>query len=159
MAATTRRDNRRRQRHTREGKWKVVLNDSPKKLVHDPSRPILVDRVRKSVYDRGNVADDVLERPLRNFFVIPEGCWRPWDLHPETTVRSGKCVVSMLHSSFIQRNKKRVIENGRTKHKLFYDHVMTEALIEQDLEKIFVELKYAPEEFPYESGWRVVVHD
>ena len=101
---------------TREkGKWKVVLNDSPKKLVHDPSRPILVNRVKKSVYDRGNVADDVLERPLRNFFVIPEGCWRPWDLHPEATARTGKCVVSMLYSSFTKRNKKRVIENGRTR--------------------------------------------
>ena len=61
-----------------EGKWKVVLNDSPKKLVYDPSRPILVNRVKNNVYDRGS-ADDILARPLRNFFAIPDGCWRPWD--------------------------------------------------------------------------------
>ena len=72
--------------------------------------------MKKNVYDRGS-GDDVLERPLRNFFAIPDGSWRPWDLHPEATARTGKCVVSMLYASFTKRNKKRVIENGRTRHK------------------------------------------
>ena len=78
----------------------------------------------------------------------------PWALHPETTVRSGKCVVSMLYASFVKRNKKRVIENGRTKLKSFYEHVLTEEQIERDLDRIFVELGYVAEEYPYESGWR-----
>ena len=40
------------------------------------------------------------------------------------------------------------------KKKSFYDHAMTEERIEQELDQIFKDLKYAPKEYPYESGWR-----
>ena len=53
-----------------------------------------------------------------------------------------------------KRNRKQVVEDGRVKKKSFYDHAMTEEKVEQELDQIFKDLKYAPEEYPYESGWR-----
>ena len=72
-----------------KGKWKVVSHDSPKKWVHDPTRPIRVNRTRENVNDRRSAAtDDILERPLRHYIAIPSDCYRPWDLHPQATMRT-----------------------------------------------------------------------
>ena len=81
--------------------------DSPIDFVWDPTRPIRITLVRKNVYDRSNPsADDILERPLQNFFVVPDDCYRPWDLHPESLVKTGRCAVTMIHECYTKRAKK-----------------------------------------------------
>ena len=93
-----------------EGEYHIVLEDSPLWFVWDPTRPIIITLVRKNVYDRSNPsADDILERPLQNFFVVPDDCYRPWDLHPESLVKTGRCAVTMIHECYTKRSKK-----GRT---------------------------------------------
>ena len=93
-----------------EGEYHIVSYDSPIDFVWDPTRPIRITLVRKNVYDRSNPsADDILERPLQNFFVVPDDCYRPWDLHPESLVKTGRCAVTMIHECYTKRSKK-----GRT---------------------------------------------
>ena len=77
-----------------EDSYHVAHADSPHWYVYDETRPIRVTLVRRHVYDRSNAtADDILQRPLRDFFVVPDGCYRPWDLHPLSCVkkRSVRC--------------------------------------------------------------------
>ena len=83
------------------GHWHTLLWDSPHWLVYDPTRPIRVNRVRQNMYDRSNPStDEILQRPLRQFWVVPDNCYRPWDLHPRSFVDDSKCAVSMLHTCF-----------------------------------------------------------
>ena len=138
-----------------DGDYHVVLFDSPRNYVWDESREIRITRKRENVYDRSNpTTDEILERPLRQFFVVPDGCYRPWDLHPMSLVKNGRCAVTMLHSCFLRRSRKRVEENGRTKFKSCYAHVMTEEDIERDLDVIFQELGYVECEYPFENSWK-----
>ena len=97
-----------------QGEYHAVLEDSPKWYVYDPTRPIRVTNVRTHVYDRSNPSsDEILQRPLRNFFVVPDGCYRPWDLHPLSLVKNGRCAVTMLHECFTKQcTKEKVWENG-----------------------------------------------
>ena len=82
----------------KQGEYHVVLYDSPRWYVYDPTRPIQVTNGRIHVYDRSNPSsDEILQRPLRNFFVVPDGCYRPWDLHPLSLAKNGRCAVTMLH--------------------------------------------------------------
>jgi len=136
--------------------WRIVLYDSPQYLVHDPSRPPRITRVRENVYDRSTAtSDSLLERPLRQFFVIPEGCWRPWDLHPESFVRDGRCAVAMLHSCFMARRRKRERdEGGEPKRRYYYTYAKTEDDVEGELDVIFRDLGYSADRYPFEKDWR-----
>ena len=112
-------------------------------------------RAREHIYDRSTpTTDEILDRPLRNFFAIPDGCYRPWDLHPQSLVKNGRCAVTMLHTCFLKRGRKRVHENGRQKQKSYYTYAMTEPEIERDLDVIFKELGYVEGEYPFERDWR-----
>ena len=138
-----------------EGEYHVVLYDSPMWYVWDETRPIRISRQREHTYDRSNpTTDDILQRPLRNFFVIPDGCYRPWDLHPRSLVKNGRCAVTMLHTCFVKRGQKRVHENGRDIRKSYYTYAMTEPEIERDLDDIFTELGYVEGEYPFGHHWR-----
>ena len=135
-----------------EGEYHVVLYDSPMWYVWDETRPIRISREREHTYDRSNpTTDDILQRPLRNFFVIPDGCYRPWDLHPRSLVKNGRCAVTMLHTCFVKRGQKRVHENGRDIRKSYYTYAMTEPEIERDLDDIFTELGYVEGEYPFDT--------
>lgn len=142
-----------------EASYHIVVYDSPFWYVWDPTRPIRITLVRKHVYDRSTpTADEILQRPLQNFFVVPDDCYRPWDLHPESLVKNGKCAVTMIHECYTKRSKKgsRTIDedDGRVKVKWGYCYTLTEQEIEAELDTIFAELGYTPGEYPYEKGWR-----
>ena len=125
-----------------QGEYHVVLYDSPKWYVYDPTRPVMVTIGRTHVYDRSNPSsDELLERPLRNFFVVPDGCYRPWDIHPLAMVKNGRCAVTMLHECFTKQcTKAKVWENGRWKYKTGHKHAMSEEQIEHELDLIFSDL-------------------
>ena len=139
-----------------EGPYHVVVYDSPLLYVWDPTRPIRVTVARRHVYNQSRpTADEILERPLRHFFVVPDGCYRPWDLHPLSLVRDGRCAVTMLHECFTKRTlKEKTWENGRWKFKTGYTRSMTEEQIEDELDIIFDKLQYKGDEYPFEKGWR-----
>ena len=51
-----------------------------------------------------------------SFCVVPDECYRPWDLHPLSLVKNGKCAVTMLHECYAKRAKGRpIFEDGRKK--------------------------------------------
>ena len=135
-----------------QGEYHVVLYDSPHWYVYDPTRPIRVTIERRHIYDRSNPSsDDILQRPLRNFFVVPDGCYRPWDIHPLAMVKNGRCAVTMLHECFTKQcTREKVWENGRWKFKTGHKHVMSEERIEHELDLIFKELNYSADEYPFE---------
>ena len=139
-----------------EGQYHVVMYDSPFWYVWDPTRPIMVTAERRHLYDRSSpTADEILQRPMRHFFVVPDGCYRPWDLHPGSLERDGRCAVTMLHESFTKRrNQHKVYENGRWKYKTGYTYSMSEKEIEDELDLVFDELRYKGGEYPFEKGWR-----
>ena len=117
-----------------EGPYHVVVYDSPLLYVWDPTRPIRVTTARRHVYNRSRpTADEILERPMRHFFVVPDGCYRPWDLHPHSLVRDGRCAVTMLHECFTKRRCVEKVWDGRWKYKTGYTHAMTEKEIEDEL--------------------------
>ena len=135
-------------RETKE--WYVILLDSPHWYVYDPERPITINRIRENIYDRSNPStDDILQRPLRQFFVVPDGCFRPWDLHPRSFVDDNQCAVSMLHSSFIIQK----MEGPRNKRRRVYVEGMEEENIKTELDKIFIDLGYQEGEYPFENTW------
>ena len=90
---------------------------------------------------------------MRNFIVVPEGCYRHWGLHPLSLVKDGRCAVTMMHECFTKRTTIKVWEEGRPKRKTGYVYAMTEEQIEKKLDTIFIELGYAPNEYPCEKGW------
>ena len=110
------------------------VSDSPNIYVWDPTRPIRVTAERRHPYDRSlPKADEILQRPMRHFCVVPDGCYRPWDLHPLSLVRDGRCVVTMLHESFAKRGvEERVWENGRWTYKAAYAHSVAGEQIEDE---------------------------
>ena len=112
--------------------------DSPIDFVWDPTRPIRITLVRKNVYDRSNPsADDILERPLQNFFVVPDDCYRPWDLHPESLVKTGRCAVTMIHECYTKRARKgkaTTRDDGKKKYTWGYNYTLAEHQIENELD-------------------------
>ncbi len=107
--------------------WHAVVYDSQHWWVYDPERSIRVNRVRENMYDRSSPStDEFLQRPLRQFFVVPDGCYRPWDLHPRSLVDDSRCAVSMLHTCFLKDKLIRVTENGRQKRRRVFEAAMRE---------------------------------
>ena len=95
-------------------RWYIVIYDSDCFWVYDPSREIRVTIIRFSFHNRiAPTADTVLDRPMRDFIVVPGCCFRPWDLHPESLITEGACTVKMIHSCCTVRTQKRVAEGGR----------------------------------------------
>ena len=117
-----------------ESSYHIVLEDSPIWYVWDETRPIRIALVKRHVYDRSNpTADDILQRPLRDFFVVPDGCYRPWDLHPLSLVKNGKCAVTMIHECYTTRAKGLpIFEEGRKTIKYGWCDTLTEPEIETE---------------------------
>ena len=135
--------------------WHAVLYDSPHWFVYDPEKPLRVNRVRGNMYDRSAPsADEILERPLRQFFVMPDECYRPWDLHPRSFVDDSKCAVSMLHTCSLREGRTSVTENGQRKQRRVFHEAMREGEIKDELDKIFTEMGYVEGEYPFEGTWR-----
>ena len=111
-------------------------------------RPIRITLVDRHVYDRNNpTTDDILQRPFRDFFVVPAGCYRPWGLHPLSLVKNGKCAVTMIHECYTKRAKGRPsFEDGRKNIKYGYCYTLMEEQIEAELDTTFTELGDVPGE-------------
>ena len=80
----------------------------------------------------------ILDRPMREFIKVPDGCFRPWDLHPDTLDTAGTCVVKMLHSCFLERRRKRV-RNAKTRRDEMsstYEYAMTLQEVEESLDEL-----------------------
>ena len=76
--------------------------------------------------------------------MVPDGCYRPWDLHPLSCVKNGRCAITMIHECYTKRAKGQAIfEEGRKKTKHGYNYSLTEEQIEAELDAIFTELGYA----------------
>ena len=123
-----------------DGPYHIVMYGSPLWYVRAPTRQIRVATERRHLYDRSlPTTDEILQRPMRHFFVVPDGRYRPWDLHPGSLVRDGHCAVTMLHESFTKRcNRQRVWENGRYKYKIGFTASMTEKEIEDELDLVLM---------------------
>ena len=80
---------------------------------------------------------------MRHLFVVPDGCYRPNDLHPLSLAKDGRCTVTMIRKCFLKRNKRQ--------HP--YTHVMTGEESEAQLECVFQDLGYKDNEYPFEQGW------
>ena len=76
-------------------------------LVWDETRDLLESRRQTNIHDHGPPNTEViLNWPLRGFVSIPDGCWRPWDLHPNALKEHQVlCVVQMLLASFVRRKR------------------------------------------------------
>ena len=104
-------------------------------------------------------ADAVLERPLREYIAVPDGCFNPWDLHPESLKAEGMCAVKMLHSCFLQRKRERATVDGRTTWRTSYENARDVRHIEKSLDRIFNELYPRPNTYPWDEegdgcNWR-----
>ena len=137
--------------------WIIIWYDSPKLFVWDQTRQIRVTIRHHNIYNRLTpTADTVLDRPLRGFIVVPDGFWRPSELHPEALKSEGAaCVVKMLQTSFV--TLKRVRDGGRKKSA--YVEAMTVANVEAELDGIFDKLVaegvYTQGEYPFTSDDRL----
>jgi len=120
------------------GLWKLIRDDSAYTFVWDKTRPLRITRVKVNVYDREQPnTDAILERPLREFWCVPDNCWRPWDLHPGTFAKTGICAVNMLHSCFVKRAKRPVVDatTGRKMRKDVYVFARTGAEIGNEMDE------------------------
>jgi len=117
----------------------------------DETRDLIVNERRTNFWDDSPPTTEViLGRPLRNW-ALPDGLWRPFDLHPDTFKEFDHgCCVQMLHKSFTRR------PNGSEQRKGIKEHspILTVSQIEQELEACFEELGYKNGEFPFTHGWR-----
>ena len=134
--------------------YHTVLYDSPLLLVWDQSRPILVTEKQQRYYDRADpTADEILQRPLQDYVAIPDGCYMPWALNPESLLGDGKCAVRMLRGCLLKRVRKRMNDDGMTRLTTAYQERMTEHEVMCTLDQIFQDL-YTEGEYPFTKSWR-----
>ena len=117
----------------------------------DETRVLVISERRTNFWDdKPPTTEVILGRPLRNW-ALPDGLWRPFDLHPDTFKEFDHgCCVQMLHKSFTKRASGGARRQGNNEPV----SVMTVAQVEQELQACFEELGYKSDEFPFTSGWR-----
>ncbi len=149
--------------------YHIIYHDSPFTVVWNEALPLRGNFRRTNFWEAGPpTTETLLNRPLREF-VIPDGLQWPWDLHPATFEKSGRCVIKMLYESDVYwkhpsgAQKRRAKEAGEACPPYEYVHSMMEGEIETTLDEIFHELYVAGHEkvwaeqgymYPFEKGWR-----
>ena len=128
----------------------MIEPDSDSYWVYDPTREVDVRTEQTNVHDPSGGSESVLEVPLRRI-AVPDGCWRAYDLHPGSFENTGRCAVSMLHSSFTRCIRKRGPNGTRPR---VHAPAMTMEEIEADMDIIYRQLGYVDGEFPFERSWR-----
>ena len=84
--------------------YHVLGYESDRTFYWDESRQIQIDQRRTNFYDdRPPTTEVILGRPLQSW-ALPDGMWRPFDLHPDTFKEFDHgCAVQMLYKSFTKR--------------------------------------------------------
>jgi len=146
----------------------VILRKLPTLLAHDGRRyhtlyyrsdvwyvwdggEVSVEERRTNFWDdQPTTTEVILNRPLRSY-AMPDGMWRPYDMHPDTFVEHEHgCAVQMLFRNFTKRPSgamQRAGIKGRVP-------IFTIAEISTEMDLSFDELGYMSERWPYTTGWR-----
>ncbi len=142
----------------------IVIAGIDYKLLYHDSTPILWDgnranitfsRMRVRFFDNSPTTSEViLNRPMLDF-TVPEGCWRPYDLH-ENCVKQLEvgCGIQMIHDCYIVKKQSSgaARRKGGPNSTFTYGATITE--IENEMDIIFSELGYEEGEYPFEKSWR-----
>lgn len=76
--------------------------------------------------------------PFHNVFVMPDGCCRPWDLHPLSLVGDGNCAVAMIHDCYTHcTNGRTCVEDGNNNIVRCYIYTLTEQGVVAELDISF----------------------
>ena len=131
-------------------RYHVLREQSDSMLLWDEEREITIDQ-RRNFWDRERATTEVLlGRPLQSW-VLPDGMWRPFEMHPDTfNEHDHGCAVQMLYKSFVSR------PSGADQRKGIKEHKPTMSIeqIESELEACFHDLGYVEGKYPFEYGWR-----
>ena len=90
-----------------------IMEESEAVILWDQTRELIVHEQRVNFWDdQPPCTETILGRPLRSF-VIPDGMYRSWDLHPDSvkTFNHG-CVVQMLLKSLTKHPSGRARRMG-----------------------------------------------
>ena len=104
---------------------------------------ITYSRQKLQTFEQGPpLVETILNRPLLDF-CVPEGCWRPFDLHPNSLTKlEVGCAVQMIYDSFVLSHK----SSGAALRKGFpsrtFTHGATIGEIEADFDLTFDQLGY-----------------
>ena len=124
--------------------------------VHHPNRPVLVDQSTVSFFEnKPPTTEVILQRPLKGI-ALPEGLWRPHDLHPDTIGEwAHGCAVQMLYRSVnrsSQHGRGDTQGANRENERL---PMLSIGSIQEELDICFTELNYVEGQFLFEAhGWR-----
>ena len=131
--------------------WQEVVFKYDRYWVWDETRPFQISARRTNVYDEDPPTTEViLRRPLASR-AVPDGFFRPWELHEDVFKKADHiCVVQMLHSCHVKRPSGADQRKGITEHR----PVFRPEAIEKMLDEIFEELGYEEGKYPFERGWR-----
>jgi hypothetical protein len=127
--------------------YHILANDSIP-IVWDERYPIVENRQRTTMsHDIGDgppTTEVILNRTLLGGYVVPDGCWRPFNLHPNALkdLQEVCCVVQMIHDSY-QISKAPSGSASRRGHaRRSYSYGATVQEIEAEFDVIFNELGY-----------------
>ena len=125
--------------------------ESNRTFLWDESRQIQIDQRRTNFYDdKPPTTEVILGRPLQSW-ALPDGMWRPFDLHPDTFKEFDHgCAVQMLYKSFTKRPGGAQQRKGVTEHVPY----LTVEQISAELDATFAAMGYANDRFPFTHGWR-----
>ncbi len=134
-----------------EAAYHILGIDSDVLYLWDENRPLQIDQRRTNFWDDAPpTTEAILGRPLQSW-ALPDGMWRPFDLHPDTFQRwDHGCAVQMLYQSFTKRPSGAQQRRGVSASS---PH-LTVAEIQSELDECFVILGYANEVHPFTRGWR-----
>ncbi len=132
-----------------------VLQHDSVPILWDESQPIVESRRRTNVVGEGPPTTEViLNRPLLSH-PLPEGCWRPYDLHPNALADLKVCcVVQMVHDSYQVCKQASGAAKRNGAQKKLWSFGATLDQIEKDFDKIYDDLGYVDGDFPFENNWR-----
>ena len=130
--------------------YTILVADSPLYLVYDPTRPIRVQRSRVNMHSRSMPStEELLQRPLQQYYILPDDVFRPYDLAPASIKYSGQCVVNMIYDRYTVRKRK-----GRRGCQVRGDPEPAKTIeeIQMMMDRIWVRLGYEKDAFPYPHG-------
>jgi hypothetical protein len=85
---------------------------------------------------------------------LPDGCWRPYDLHPNALKQhEDGCCVQMVHDCYmVSKMPSGAAKRAGAKRTWAFGATLDE--IEKEFDSIFEELGHVNGDFPFENNWR-----